>query len=221
MADLIPVFSWLWLRGKCRYCQKPISWQYPVVESITAMSFIVSYLAWPSMLSGWESINFGLWLVILTGLIALIVYDLRWMLLPNRIIFPLLAVAVIKDVILLRRSGDPLHQFIEVIGALAISGGIFYLIFQFSAGKWIGGGDVKLGLLLGLVLAQPSFALLQVFLASLLGTLAILPAWIRHRVTSTSKVPYGPFLILSTFIVILWGSHIINWYQNLFSSGHF
>src|SRR5690348_8244818 len=45
--DLIPVLSWLWLRGKCRYCSKPISWQYPLVELVTAALFIVSYLSWP------------------------------------------------------------------------------------------------------------------------------------------------------------------------------
>lgn len=98
--DLIPVFSWLRLRGKCRYCKKPISGQYPLVELMTATLFVGSYLFWPLDLQAvgdWT--HFGLWLVILTGFMALLVYDLKWMLLPNRIMYPLFVVGALLALI--------------------------------------------------------------------------------------------------------------------------
>ena len=94
--DLVPVLSWLSLRGKCRYCHKPINWQYPAVEIATATLFIASYVFWPGegafadLSSG---INFIAWLAILTGFVALFVYDLKWMLLPNRLVYPMLLLA--------------------------------------------------------------------------------------------------------------------------------
>src|SRR5476651_645529 len=82
--DLVPVLSWLSLRGKCRYCGKPISVQYPLVEMVTSGLFVASYLWWPEVLHGAQVAAFGLWLALLVGLMALLVYDLRWFLLPNR-----------------------------------------------------------------------------------------------------------------------------------------
>ena len=93
--DLIPVFSWLSLRGKCRYCHKSISPQYLIVELITAAAFILSYAFWPQPVSGIEAVEFAIWLVLLSGLVALFIYDLKWRILPNRILYPLLSIAAI------------------------------------------------------------------------------------------------------------------------------
>ncbi|HVS58317.1 MAG TPA: prepilin peptidase [Candidatus Saccharimonadales bacterium] len=214
--DLIPLLSWLWLRGKCRYCHQHISWQYPLVEAAVATLFVVSYVAWPDVLRGTEWTSFSLWLVLLVGLAALLIYDLRWMLLPNKLVFPLLGIAALRALIVIARDARPGYALLAVILAMAVGGGIFYILFQFSGGKWIGGGDVKLGLLLGLVVARPSQAFLLLFLASLLGTLAVLPAWLTKRVSKTSRVPFGPFLITACVIALLWGPTIIDWYQRVF-----
>ena len=89
--DLVPVFSWLMLRGKCRYCKKPISPQYPLVELATSGLFVASYIWWPSVFTGSQEAIFVLWLAILVGLVALAVYDIKWFLLPNKLIYPLSA----------------------------------------------------------------------------------------------------------------------------------
>ncbi len=211
--DLIPVLSWLMLKGKCRYCRKPISSQYPIVELITGMIFVVSYLYWPLNLVGLINfVLFGLWLSLLVGFMALTIYDLKWMLLPNRLIYPLSLLALIFAALNISSSSSPDTAVIDTLLAVILGGGVFYILFQVSAGKWIGGGDVKLGWLLGLVLATPSKAVFMIFLASSLGTIYSLPLLISGKVKKQSIIPFGPFLIAATFIVVLFGQDIINWY---------
>ena len=209
--DLIPIFSWLSLRGKCRYCHKPISIQYPIVEAMTALLFIASFYLWPMSVSGKGLFVFVLWLIFLTGFIALAIYDLRWFVLPNRIIYPLIILAVIQVIIVSTffKGGSGLLLG-SVWGAL-IGGGVFYILFQISNGRWIGGGDVKLGTLLGIIVGGPAASILLLFSSSLLGTLYSLPLLITGKVKRDSKIPYGPFLLVAAMITVLFGTSIINW----------
>jgi leader peptidase (prepilin peptidase)/N-methyltransferase len=214
--DLIPVLSWLSLRGNCRYCGKPISPQYPLVELATALLFIASYLWWPVALSGVQISIFVIWLVLLVGLVALIVYDLRWQLLPNRIIYPLGAVAVAMAAIEVTTVTGRAIALLNLILAVLVGGGIFYVLFQVSSGKWIGGGDVKLGWLLGLVAGTPARSLLLIFLAAVIGSLSSLPLLATKRLKRTSTIPFGPFLILAVIIVQLFGASLLMWYRQTF-----
>ena len=209
--DLLPVISWVTLRGKCRYCKKPISWQYPTVELATALVFVTSYIFWPIDITGLEYVIFGFWLVTIVGLMALIVYDIRWMLLPNRVVFPLYFVALAIVVLRFVQNPEALTIYQTVTGVL-VGGGLFYVLFQVSKGKWIGGGDVKLGFLLGALVGRPDHAFLMLFIASLLGCIYILPSLATKRLKRSSRVPFGPFLILATIIVVLFGNDIITWY---------
>lgn len=213
--DLVPVLSWLSTRGKCRYCKKPISAQYPIVELATAALFVASYIWWPQPLAGSEVISFAAWLVLLIGFMALTVYDFHWFLLPNRIMFPLVPVAALLAIVEASRAGDPLRAVIYTALGVLIGGGIFYALFQFSKGKWIGGGDVKLGWLLGLVVGTPGKALLVIFLASILGSLMALPFLLTGKLKRTSTIPFGPFLIAAAVITVLFGTSILDWYQRL------
>ena len=213
--DLVPVLSWLSLGGKCRYCHKPISRQYPLVEASAAASFVFSYWFWPSTLEGAEYVVFGLWLVILTGLIAELVYDLKWMILPDRVTFPLYYLAFAMTSIRVIDSGEPVKAIINAILAVLIGGGLFYLIFQVSQGKWIGGGDVKLGFLIGLVLAQPNLAFLYIFIAAVLGSAVSLLLLVSRRLKPSSVIPFGPFLIVGAYITVLFGQDIWQWYRDL------
>ncbi len=212
--DLVPLFSWLSLGGKCRYCRKPISWQYPVVEAVTAALFVISYIFWPeSSYAGVQSsVNFIAWLVFLVGFVALLVYDIKWMLLPNRIVYPMLALAAALAVYNIVYAGD-IEALYKTLISCAIAGGIFYALFVISNGRWIGGGDVKLGLLIGLVLGEPYLAFLMLLTASTLGTAVILPPLLLKKLTPTSRVPFGPFLIIAAIITQLFGASVIEWYE--------
>lgn len=215
--DLIPVLSWLSVGGKCRYCRKQIGLQYPAVEIATAALFVISYVLWPiELIEAYQILGFVIWLVSLVCFMALIVYDIRWMLLPNRVVFPLIALGVLMTLVRAYGADNFTASVFLSVGGLAVAGGIFYIVFQISDGAWIGGGDVKLGFGLGLLLGSPVLAFLMLFGASVLGLLVALPGIVLKKSRMNSKLPFGPFLIISTIVVMLVGQRIFNWYTGAF-----
>lgn len=211
--DLMPVLSWLSLRGRCRYCRQPIDWQYPLVEVATASLFVVSYLWWPMALQGSGLVSFGVWLAVLTGFVALAVYDLRWMILPHKIVYPLIGLALGNWLLIWLVDGLTAIQLRNIGLSVLIAGGLFYGLFQVSRGKWIGGGDVKLGFLLGLLVADPLRAWLLLFLASLLGSLVTIPLLVSGKATRGSRIPFGPFLLAAGFVMVVFGPSLTAWFE--------
>lgn len=215
--DLVPLVSWLLLRGKCRYCHKNISLQYPVVELLTPLLFILFYLFWPVGLSSVNQwVVFGGWLMMLVGLVALAVYDLRWMILPNGLMIYLTFLAVTITAINLLTAGFNWYGLLDTILGALIGGGLFYILFQVSSGKWIGGGDVKLGFVLGLLAGSAQRSFLMIFLAALAGCLVSIPFLMLGKLSKKSTIPFGPFLIIGLLIVQLAGTVILNWYGRTF-----
>jgi prepilin signal peptidase PulO-like enzyme (type II secretory pathway) len=211
--DLIPIISWLLLRGKCRYCGARIP-DSPIVEVVSAVVFGVSYLAWPYGFHGLGLFQFILWLVFLVGFVALAVYDLRWYLLPNKVTFPMAILAVVQVIVAAAWQQSFNTLWMPLAGAAVIFG-LFWVLFQVSQGNWIGGGDVKLGIALGLLAGTPLRALVVIFFASLIGTVISVPQLVRGREGLMRRIPFGPSLLLATVIVVLWGSSITAWYQGL------
>ncbi len=210
--DLVPIFSWLWLRGKCRYCHKPID-DTPLTEILTPLLFVVSYLWWPLAWTGEGKLLFGFWLVFLVGLIAMAKYDLQWFLLPNRILFPLCYLLAVQLALQFVVYGGGKDLLFRSIYGFLIGGGIFWALYQLSRGKWIGGGDVKLGWFLGVLVGGPANSLLLLFVASLLGTAVSLPLLATGRARRKTHLPFGPFLIGAAVIVQLFGTAFIGWYK--------
>lgn len=211
--DLIPVISWLWLKGKCRYCATSISWQYPFTELVTAGLFIFSYIYWPQALHGRGLFEFGLWLLFLTGFVALALYDGKWFMLPNRITYPLIILASIQLLIIVTLYHGGLNTLIGALWGAVLLGGLFYALFRVSREQWIGGGDYKLGILLGLLVGGPLMSLLVLFLAACGGSLVALPLLAKGQVRRGSHLPFGPFLLLAGIIVRLFGASLIVWYK--------
>lgn len=211
-SDLIPVISWVMLRGKCRYCHKPIT-DNPLAELITPLLFVVSYFFWPYPWNTLGKVEFIFWLVFLVGFVALALYDLRWYLLPNKILYPLFCLAALLIVTKLLMGEDKLNILLSAFWGVVIGGGIFWAIFQVSNGKWIGGGDVKLGWLLGVVVGGPANSFLLIFVASLLGCLVGIPLQVSKKLPKNRHIPFGPFLLLATVIVQLFGGSLVGWYK--------
>lgn len=215
-SDLVPVLSWLYFKGKCRHCGKSISWQYPAVELALAVVFTASYLLWPGEVNtAGDWVLFITWLATAVGLMALMVYDARWMILPNRILYPTLFAAAIGRLAYIIGFED--YKFRSVLvwaGTIAVASGIFWILFLISRGKWIGFGDVRLGLITGSILSTPADGFLMIILAAFLGTVYALPGLIKGGRSISSRIPFGPFLIGATWLVLLFGSNVIDWYKN-------
>jgi len=194
--DLIPVISFLIQKGKCSYCGKKISWQYPVVEIVTGLLFVFVILIDPSL-----TFRMIFYLIITCFLIIIFVYDLRHYIIPDKIVFPAIIISLIYRL-----------DSISEIGYYLLSGfipAVFFLSLIFiSKGKWMGLGDVKLAFLMGLILGWPGILialLLSFFSGAVIGICLIL----FGKKGLKSQIPFGPFLSGSTILVMLF-YHILN-----------
>ncbi len=199
--DLIPVFSFLMLKGKCRYCQKPISIQYPLIELTTAILFVLVF-------NSQNLLNTGYLLLTTSFLIIIFVYDLKHYIIPDKVIFP----AILTSFLFLFATNSLLLN--TVLSAFGASF-FFLLIYLISQGQWMGFGDVKLSFLMGLHLGFPNI-LVALFLAFFTGAIIGLILIAQNKKTLKSMVPFGPFLFFGTFLAMFYGELIINWYCDLF-----
>lgn len=211
--DLLPLVSWLSTRGRCRYCHKSIGRFEPLIELSMAGYFGLSLAFWPVPLtSGLEIVQLLFWLVSGVMLVILFAYDAKWFLLPDRIVFPLIGIAALYAGIEIYQAASTVEALLSAVGAIAILSGIYFVLWLISRGKWIGFGDVKLGIALGLLLGRWELAFLALFLANLIGCLIVLPGLVTKKLSRTTRIPFGPMLIAGFFIAALWGQTIIGWY---------
>jgi leader peptidase (prepilin peptidase)/N-methyltransferase len=211
--DLFPILSFLWLQGKCRYCKAKISAQYPLVEIITGLLFVLIF--WQFGIFNILQLLF-LWYMAAV-LVVIFVYDLRHFLIPDKVLFPAIAIAFLYrlfESIISKTATLNLQAGISnYILAAFIASGFFLAIYLVSKGRWMGFGDVKLAILLGLILGFPNILaglFLSFFFGAIIGVILILAA----KKGLKSEVPFAPFLIVATGIALFWGSQIIQWYLN-------
>lgn len=218
VVDLLPVLSWLWLMGKCRYCHKAISVQYPIVEVLVSLLFAAAYIWWPYQLG-----TFGAWLqfasflpLIVLG-VALALYDLKWMMLPNRLVYFFCGAAILWLLVTVYSIGGSQPLVNSLLGALSY-GGLFYVIYQVSGGKWIGGGDVRLGFVLGIILGWQK-SIIGLTIAAYLATAVVLLIILMGKYHKKMHIPFGPFLLMGMFLAVLWGQQIIEYYYKISGIG--
>ncbi len=212
-SDLFPVFSFLCLWGKCRYCSKKISWQYPIVEIATGILFVLVFgslgFDWKLGIGIWDLIRMCFMFYVASALIIIFVYDLKYYIIPDKILLPAIGIAFAF------RLFENFSSIPNLIIATLVGSGFFLFIFLISGGSWMGFGDVKLAILMGLLLSFPNI-LLALFLAFFLGAVMGVIMMIFKGKKLRSELPFGPFLITGTFIALLWGSQIVQWYLNYF-----
>jgi len=199
--DLIPVLSFLFLGGRCRYCQSKISWQYPLVELLTALLLLFSYLK-----LGFSPEFFfsaPLWLLFL----SVSAYDLRHKIIPDGLVYALIIFSF-GYMFFFRFEASP---FLSIFSGPVIASPFLFL-WLISDGRWMGFGDVKLALSIGwfLGLAQGFYALVFAFWVGALvglfliflkktGDVGLSPK--LKNLTIKSEIPFAPFLIIGTLIV--------------------
>jgi leader peptidase (prepilin peptidase) / N-methyltransferase len=201
--DNIPLVSYALLRGRCRRCGAPISPRYPIVELVTGLLFV---------LAGWER---GLGsdlvpaLVLLAALVAITAIDLDRQLIPDVISLPGIAVGLLLSTI----TGRP--WWLDSLVGVLVGGGIFFLIIVASRGG-MGGGDMKLGAMLGAFLGW-KLVLVAILLAVLAGGAVGIGLLALRRKGRKDAVPFGPFLALGGVVSLFWGGPLLEWYLGVFS----
>jgi leader peptidase (prepilin peptidase)/N-methyltransferase len=200
--DLVPIFSYLWLRGRCRYCHSPIPRR--LLWSEIGIGALFAFLYW----------HYGLTIeLVVTAFycsvfILLLLTDLAYGVIPNVVVYPTAILALIIS-IFLPGTG--------IVNA-AIGGGIgfilFLLIVIISRGG-MGWGDVKMAALAGLVTGFPQ-VFLALFLAVVAGGLAAAALLLLRIKKRRESIPFGPFLSLATIATLLWGNNMVAWYLKLF-----
>jgi len=198
--DLVPVFSWLCLGGKCRKCKAPISVQYPIVEALNGMMWLLIIF-----LRG-LSIEGILYCLLASALIVLSVIDFRTYEIPFGINVFICILGVV------RLCTDLKNWSLYVIGFFLVSV-IFQIALWVTKGRGMGGGDVKLMAAAGLLLGGP-----KIFFAMLVGCLlAVIIHPIRMKVSGEDHgLAFGPYLAVGIMVSALAGDPIINWYLSMY-----
>lgn len=225
--DLIPVVSFLMLGGQCRRCRKQISWQYPAVEVATAVLFIAAAVVLCSGLQydpsqslgaiGWYVLaQLVVWWVLLGFLVVLFVYDLRWMLVPDAVSIPAIILVIASQLLLQHACPAGMlttacagMAWTDMVLAATIGGGFFGLQYIVSRGRWVGSGDIALGILAGCIVGWPAI-IGVLFLAYMLGAVVSVPLLLGGKKQMESQVPFGIFLVPAIIVVMFYQPQVVS-----------
>ena len=201
--DNIPLVSFLVLRGRCRGCRAGIPWRYPIVEAATGGAFALAYV-----LLG-PTPEFLVAAVLLGALIAITAIDLRHQIIPDVISLPGIVVGFVANSLLPGGVG-----WLDSLIGIAVGGGIFLVIILVSGGG-MGGGDMKLGAMLGAFLGW-KLGLLALLLGVLAGGAVAVVLLLLGRKGRKDAIPFGPYLALGGAVALLWGDQVLTWYLSRF-----
>jgi leader peptidase (prepilin peptidase)/N-methyltransferase len=200
--DNIPVLSFVVLRRRCRACAMPISWRYPIVETATAALFVLAYAVFgptPALPAA---------LLLLAALVAITGIDLQHQIIPDVITVPGIVTGFVANV----ATGHV--PWPDSLLGILVGGGLFLTIILASGGG-MGGGDMKLGAMLGAFLGW-KVTLVSVLIAVVLGGVVAGVLLASGRRGRKDPVPFGPFLALGGAIGLFWGDRLIHWYLAAF-----
>ena len=200
-VDNIPLISFLLLRGQCRSCGHRISWQYPVVEFLTGLLFLLAVFRFGVT---WRT---GLLLIFLAALVIVTFIDFEHQIVPDVITLPGIVIGLAASLLF---RNPPFWN--ALLGAL-IGGGIFYLVAVLSQGG-MGGGDIKLAAMIGAFLGWKQ-VLLTIFLGTLAGSVIAIFLLASGKKGRKDPMPFGPFLVLAAILVLFWEKEILAWYWYL------
>ena len=236
-CDLIPFLSFVLLRGRCRYCGQKISWQYPLVELTTGILF-----ALPTI-QQFNNLTIPIILNSLF-LIPIFVIDLKHGIIPDKLVFPGIVVVLgyrLSGVVwriwslysnlrgdveglgpyLLKTNFFRYHAWLELRSLLLTLLGsfvlysLFFILHSLFRGRALGGGDVKLAFLVGLIAGWPNMVV-AIFSSFLTGALVSVIFMVVGKKSFGDTIPLGPFLVIGTYIALFWGNNILGWYLKLF-----
>ena len=220
--DLFPLFSWLFLRGKCRYCKEPISPRYPIVEAINGVMFVLAYV----VLCGGATVEgTGLslkllgYLAFFSALLVAAWVDAEHQIIPDSqwIVIFVAGLLIAADKLIAEKGFTP--DFVSFIisrgiGLLAVSG-LFFLIALVTGGRAMGGGDIKLMAAVGFVLGWKA-VIVALFAAAIFGALFAVLRKLFFKKKMRGVMPFGPFLAAGSALCAFVGETIFTGYLDLF-----
>lgn len=202
--DLIPLVGYLINGLKCRYCKKRISVFYPLIEIVMGGMFVLT-----TLLIGMNNIGLLIFYILITFVfVVLTFYDFLYKEVPDEIVLP----AFLISFLFLGISG--VYSFANLAIGVGIPVLFFSILFFGSKGRWLGGGDIRIGALMGALLGWPNI-LIGLFLGYFLGAIFSLAGIATKIFNRKSLIPFAPFLLIGTYIAIFWGKNIISWYFNI------
>ena len=211
-SDLLPLLSFIFFRGKCRYCSKSISLRYPLIEFITGALFAVAAILFPPLDALTGLILIKSLMIVFVGIIVFVI-DLEHYLILNKIVFPAAAIVLVIIGIEAALQGSASLLVEPLLSALSAFG-VFWLTWFLSKGKWMGLGDVKFAGLMGLMLGWPG-VLVALMLAFVVGALVGMMLMALGRKQLSSRIPFGTFLSAATIMSLLFGTQLWEWYRGL------
>jgi len=199
--DLIPLFSFIFLKGKCRFCDEKISIRYPIIELINGVLYILAFLKFgPSI----EAIYYSL---LSSILLAIAVIDFEHKIIPNELVIAAFVFGIIFNIL----NGGFLNS---VIGFFAAST-FLYIIALISKGG-MGGGDIKMMAAFGFCIGWQNI-LLSLFIGAIIGSFVAIYLLVSKKGNKKTQIPFGPFLASGIYISVYCGAELINWYLRLFN----
>ena len=208
VKDLIPVFSYLRLRGRCRYCQASIPRKLMGVELATAVIFAL--LWWHYGLSA----ELGVMAFYACLFIIIFVIDLEHSLILNKVVYPGMIVALLLSLYPWPWLSDSMIMRVAYAALGGVAGFAIFLLIALVSRGGMGWGDVKLAALIGLATRFP-LVFVAIIMAAILGGIVAVALLIAKKRTRREMIPFGPFLALAAMVTLLWGSNILNWYLGL------
>jgi len=213
--DNIPLLSYLILRAKCRFCKKPIALTHPVVEFLVGSLFVWWYMTGTFFFTltqkPFEVLQPLFWLIVGVILIAIFVTDYLYYIIPDMFVILLLVLTIIYRISLvsfgIMQGRDLLMAILGMGIAVLFIGSLWF----FTKRKGMGLGDVKLMAPLGLLMGWPN-SLVGLFLSFIIGGFIGILLLLAKKKKFNQVVPFGPFLIVGTFISLIWGDQILAWY---------
>ncbi len=204
--DNIPVLSYLLLRGKCRFCREPISLRYPIIELLTGLFALTTFLKYGL------SLEALIYFVFIAALLVITFVDIDHQIIPDIISLPGIPIFFLAGFGL-----SQINWLDSLIGILVGGGSLFLVAWVYSLitkEEGMGGGDIKLLAMIGAVIGWKG-VLFTIFVASAVGTLAGILVMLKSRKRMRLKIPFGPFLAIGGIAYIFFGPQLIRWYFQL------
>ncbi|MCJ7782979.1 MAG: prepilin peptidase [Desulfobacterales bacterium] len=204
--DNIPLISYILLKGRCRHCHRPISFQYPLIEGITALVSLILFMKFG------PSLSYLFYFYYVAALIVITVIDLYHQIIPDVISLPGIGVGLLASLII------PQINFLDSLIGILLGGGSLFLVA--TVYQWLfkregmGGGDVKLLAMIGAFLGWKT-VILTILLSSLIGSITGVIMMVLKGKDFKYAIPFGPFLSLGAVISLFYGENLIRWYLYL------